>query len=327
MSKKRKKPSWGAFPLMGAIPTGTVIQKGDPTADEKLREYRKRYDAAQKELAEAPIRKAEAELTQTIRELDKHARSFWSQQPIEAIIPKLYTEASKDFGLSGVPDTQGQYTMDELKQSVASWTDNEMAKTGYEITSEAAGQKFVRYLLAQAFHGKDVRSSITACFLRLVEMGAFVDGDLTYDPSKAPRPVEAPAPKANLDELLNTVSAESTEGRKKLIEAVTDAAITGEFRACWQAFVTSIYENFGHVFTEQEKKLIYDTMIRRNRNFNRPADYDEIRVALAQSNNLPPHLVYPSERLALDVESADMSDWNVRREFARRTRELADQAN
>jgi hypothetical protein len=327
MSRKKKKQSWGAFPLMGAIPTGTVAQKGDSTAGESLKDFRKRYDAEQCELAQAPIKRAEAEFTQTMRELNKHARDFWGRT-FEAIIPQLYSDLSKDFVLS-LPDTQDEYRLDELKAAVNTWLDTMLPKTGYDFISEVAGKKFCHYILAQAFHGKDVRSSaaIQACFERLLQLDAFQPGELSFDPAKAPRPVEASPARQNMDELLNTVSGESTEGRKRLVEAVTDAAITGEFRACWQAFVSSIYENFIHVFTEQEKKLIYDTMIRRNKNFNRPADYDSVRVALVQSGNLPKHLLYPAEKLALEVENADMNDRNVRQEFARRTRELADQAS
>jgi len=64
-------------------------------------------------------------------------------------------------------------------------------------------------------------------------------------------------------------------------------------------------------------------MTRRNKKFKRPADYDEVRVALVQVGSLPQHLLYPSEKLAIDVESADLNDREVRREFARRTHLLA----
>jgi hypothetical protein len=151
----------------------------------------------------------------------------------------------------------------------------------------------------------------------------FTTSDVTV-----PEPVQSsgPEPEPSLDHLLATVSAESTEGRKQLIAAVAEAAITGEFRACWQAFVTSIHENFGHLLTELEKQAVYNTMLRRNMSLSRPADYDAVRVALVQAGTLPKNLVYPAERLSLDLENADLNDRDVRREFARRTHQLADQS-
>jgi hypothetical protein len=320
MSRKKKKPSWGAFPLMGAIPTGTVIQKGDPTAGESLKDFRKRYDAETEAARQAPIRQAEAEMTKSLSELQQVTKGFYSGQ-LDDIEANINSERAKDI-LFTPPLLKGRFLGEDIQAAFIEFIEKGLPKTGYGLSADGM-RRVALYCIGQRNHA-DVSNAnaIGLAFERLLALSVFQPGEV--DPAKAPRPVDAPAPKVNLDELLETVSADSTEGRKKLIEAVTDAAITGEFRACWQAFVTSIYENFGHVFTEQEKKLIYDTMIRRNRNFNRPADYDEIRVALVQSKNLPPHLVYPAERLSLDLENADLNDHSVRQEFARRTRELAE---
>ena len=57
----------------------------------------------------------------------------------------------------------------------------------------------------------------------------------------------------------------------------------------------------------------------------RPKDYDTVRVALARTGELPSHLIYPSEQIQIDLETADLSKPEVRREFNRRERQLQEQ--
>ena len=75
------------------------------------------------------------------------------------------------------------------------------------------------------------------------------------------------------------------------------------------------------MLTPIQRQTFYDTMLRRGMNFHRPKDYDTVRVALAKSGDLP-NLLYPSERLELEMEMSDLNDRDVRRQFAQRSREL-----
>jgi hypothetical protein len=300
MSKKKHKQQHS--PTYSDVPLSPVPRLGDPTADEKLREYRKRYDAAQKELAEAPIKKAEAELTQTIRELDKHARCFWPQS-IEAIIPRLYTEASQDFGLSGVPDATEQNTPDDLKAAIASWFDRVLPTMAYGFVNENAAQKFGYYLSAAAYHMKDVRSpaAITACFLRLVEIEAFKPGELSFDPSKAPRKQPAPAPKPTLADI-EKLSAESTEGRRKVLAIVEDLASSqaADMASQW---LLSLKTNFNFVPNDDQIKQIVGWFQKNGKNWLSPRSYDEARRWAVSAYIFPENLLTSDEALCKSLEA------------------------
>jgi hypothetical protein len=166
--------------------------------------------------------------------------------------------------------------------------------------------------------------SFTKAFDYIESLGAFNDTDRTV-PAQAPveQPAIQPTAEPTLDELLETTSSETREGRAKLRDAVQRAAVHGEYHATWSAFEASLFQNFGgFVLTPIQKQTFYDTMLRRGMNFHRPKDYDAVRVALCKSGDLPSGLLYPSERLELEMEMSDLNDRNVRRQFAQRSREL-----
>jgi hypothetical protein len=265
------------------------------------------------EAREAPVKAAIAQLSQTMLELRAAQRDALFKIPSEDL--SAVTTAAP----ANIPGT-----VEELRSQIKSAFSVaiiELSRVGI-IVHDSGTEK----MQAVSRLNLDVDWRIAENWQKLYEvmstggLAVFTDGDVTV-----PQPVaeETPAPKPTLDELLATVSAESTEGRKKLVEAVTDSVLTGEFRVCWSAFINSIGQNFHYTLTEAEKKLFFDTMTRRNKNFKRPADYDEVRVALVQVGSLPNNLLYPAEKLALDVENADLNDRVVRREFARRTHLLA----
>jgi hypothetical protein len=309
--KKRKRQSWGAVPLMGAIPTGDIKIKNPAYEDSKslIARLRREEDVAR----QAPVTAAINALSQTMLQLRAAKADALFKIPSEDL--SAVTTAAP----ANIPGT-----VEELRaqiKSAFSVAIIELSRAGI-IVHDSGKEK----MWAVSRLNLDVDWRIADNWQKLYEVMApgglavFADEDVTV-----PQPVEEPPvePQPTLDELLETISAESTDGRKKLVEAVTDSVLTGEFRTCWQAFIESIAQNFGYVFTEAEKKLIYDTMVRRNLSFKLPKHYDLVRVALTQAGSLPQNLLYPAERLALEVESADLNDREVRREFARRTHLLA----
>lgn len=312
MTKKRKRPSWGAMPLMGAIPTATGPIKIKNAEYEDSKTLIARLQREEAEAREAPVTAAINELSKTMVQLRAAKADALFKIPSEDLA--AVTTATPD-NVAG--------SVGEIRAQIKTAFDDALAQLAQSgVTLHDSGTDKMR---AVSRLNVNVDWRETANWLRLydvmMDLVVFTESDAT-----TPQPIveETPAePKPTLDELLETVSAESTEGRKRLIEAVTDDVLTGEFRVCWSAFIASITQNFGYVLTEAEKKLFFDTMTRRNKNFKRPADYDEVRVALVQVGSLPQHLLYPAERLALDVENADLNDREVRREFARRTHLLA----
>jgi hypothetical protein len=309
MSKKRKRPSWGAFPVAGAIPTGETKIKNAEYEDSRTLISRLRRE--EEEARQAPVTAAINALSQTMLELRVAQADALFKIPSEELA--AMTTASPE-------NIEG--TVDELRSQIRAAFDAakaELAQRG--VTLHDSGKSKMQAVSRLNLNVEwRVPSNWIKLYEHMTDLNVFAGEDVTV-----PQPVveETPLPKQSLDELLQTVSAETTEGRKKLVEAVTDSVLTGEFRACWQAFLASISENFGYVFTEAEKKLIYDTMVRRNLSLKLPKHYDLVRVALTQAGSLPQHLLYPAERLALDVETADLNDREIRREFARRTHLLA----
>ncbi len=176
--------------------------------------------------------------------------------------------------------------------------------------------------------------SFTKAFDYIEFLRAWNDTDRTI-PVQTPveQPVTQPTAEQTLDELLETTSSETREGRAKIRDAVQRAAVHGEYHATWSAFEASLYENFsptpenvaqghkGFVMTPIQKQTFYDTMLRRGMNFHRPKDYDTVRVALCKSGDLPA-LLYPTERLEIEMEMSNLNDREVRRQFAQRSREL-----
>jgi hypothetical protein len=297
MSRKKKKPSWGAFPVMGAIKTGEVkIRNTNAPKDESLREFLASEARAQR-------------LT---------VKAFWGrpQSDLVRVTLKNLPESAADAGLSV---EQGTCTDDASGVAHEQWTSTAPAEL-----NEEGHRRLLRYGITQLRFGKNMStvSAWQACHDRLVACDCYGGDDELANQPKRP---ESPASKATtLDSILNSNNGETTEGRKAMIEAVKDTLIHRDYRNCWAGFANSLYENFnGFMLTERQKETFYNTMLRRNLSLNRPADYDVCRVALVRSGGLPSHLLYPAEKLALEVEDADMNDRNVRQEFARQTRLLA----
>jgi hypothetical protein len=296
MSRKKKKPSWGAFPVMGAIKTGEV----------KIRNTNVPQTRAEF-LAEEARRDEEQRLK---------VQAFWGrpQSDLVRVTLKNLPESAADEGLNV---EQGPCSDDASGTAHEQWT-----VTAPSGLNEEGHRRLLRYGITQLRFGKNMGtvSAWQACHDRLVTCDCY--GDELANQSKRQ---ESPKP-TTLDNILNSNNGETTEGRKRMVEAVTDSLIHRDFANCWAGFANSLYENFnGFMLTERQKQTFYDTMVRRNLNLNRPADYDLVRVALCRSGDLPSHLLYPAEKLALEVEDADMNDFNVRQAFARRTRLLATQ--
>jgi hypothetical protein len=151
-------------------------------------------------------------------------------------------------------------------------------------------------------------------------LGAFSDADRTI--TQQPQPVQ-PVQEKKLT--LDDISLSTREGERLGKEIAFDE-VTDQWAVTFRAFTDSLYRNFnGFILTDTQRRVFYDTMLRRGMDFTKPKDYDTVRVALVKSGDLPSHLLYPAEILDRDMESADLSNREVRQEFARRSRQLTQQ--
>jgi hypothetical protein len=211
--------------------------------------------------------------------------------------------------------------------------DDTVFQHGYTL-SQTSRSRLGLYVASQVKAGVVIdEETLGVIFRRTCELNIYANDDGTEFNDNALRPepkVKQPVAKPvestepTFDELLATTSGETREGRAKLREAAFREMVNGEYHATWSAFEASLYENFGgFVLTPKQRQAFYDTMIRRGMNFHRPKDYDRVRIALTQSGDLPPGLLYPQERLEFEMEMSNLNDREVRRQFAQRSRELA----
>jgi hypothetical protein len=312
MSKKKQRIT---LANLAQVPLTPVVNK---TGFETLKEFTARLEREK----EAPIKEAIEVQRQAFLKLRKLASEFWSR-PVGELQLGIYQDSARDVTFTPPPPVREQYSREDLIAACDKWYADSFSKSGFNLNPDGV-LRLCCFGESQARAGCDFSQPLgwQAAFDHLKDnLHAFGD---ELDSSRVPQPVETPEvqPQPTLDELLETTSGESAAGRKKLIDAVTEDLSNGEYRACWSAFVTSIYDNFRYVLNDREKRLIYDTLLRRGR-LNSPRDYDAVRVNLVQAGSLPSHLLYPAEKLAIDVESADLNDREVRREFARRTYLLA----
>jgi hypothetical protein len=286
--------------------------------EEAAREARE--NAAKEEEISRPLREA-------ARESSERVRLYWTNTSLTDL---------KINGLDMTPnDMAGDYALgprETKKAEVAAYREFKanLESRGCTLTQEAA-DRLGGYLTSLAYHRgvslTSVKNWETALHRLHVELDVFPPDSVTgyRDPNEQSRPTQ-PAKTPTVDELLEAENGNTYEGRKRMLDAVQKAAIYGDYARTWAMFVSSLAQNFernGEPFklTAEEEKVFYDTMVRRGMNFNHPPDYDRVRVALSKSGDLP-NLLYPAERLDLEMEVSDLSDRSVRREFAQRSRAL-----
>lgn len=289
---------------LGRLETVPVPERGDATAGESLAQFRRRYDAEQETARQAPITAAIEGQSQAVRGLNAHAKSFW-QQSLDAIIPKLYTELSRDAVLS-LPITRDQYETGDIRKSFDVWTATILPKTGYTLTGEGeAGSKMVRYLLAQAYHGQDVSTpaAIQTCFERLLELEALSDGT-TFDPAKAPHKAPAPEPKVDLEAL--NISGNSEHER--LARKTVTEQMYAEGSPLHHEWLTSLYEGFdGFRPTEADLDYIYNFAFPRNNlSYVDRRSFDFIRRHMCAIGKWDSNrLLTADEKLCAEIDALD----------------------
>src|SRR5882762_7462071 len=316
MSRKRKVTSPLGLGEISATPV--KMAEGYETRRqfyERLEREEKAAAARAKEAEEAPLKAAQREYSKNLVALRK------AQAEALFINPSEYLTENCTHLPEDINSTPEQVTKD-IREAFDTLR-LELSERG--VTINPVGMEKIRRVV-------ELNSSIDitkvenwrVLYSHLDDLNVFTDRDRTVIESK---PVVQPKPseKPSLDRLLETVSGETREGRALLAEAVMETAIAEEYRPCWQAFTESLYRNFnGFVLSEPQRRLFYDTMVKWNCNFNRPKDFDRVRVAMCKNGDLP-GLLYESEKLDIEMEKADLNNLEVRREFARRSRQLTEQ--
>lgn len=313
-------------------PTVPIVTKNG--AYEENKPLRRRLQKEEQEARDKadPLKQAERQFSRVLQHARQQASEYWRQLLDEIRKTWSTSEAATDMTFS-VELTRDSFSSEDAENAFNAFFYERLPKTPYAFRLSEDGQKcdgaarLVLYGMAQAKAGRDM-SNVAAwesAFEHMREvLKAFAAEEVIVDESKLPKPVER---KPSLDEILEAEDGESASGRRRMIAAVENDFLDNNFRNCWLGFTNSLYERFGYVLTEKEKKTFIEAMFRLNMNLNRPADYDKIRVALVKSGELGkgyPHLCYPSEILEAEIENADLNDYEVRRSIAQRTRQLSE---
>jgi hypothetical protein len=296
-------------------------------SDETRQEFYAREEREARERAEAPHRKIveenQAILSAELAKNNPKVAKFYGL-PIAGIEDYIRMDmAPADF--RGLPMTETRISNQEFDTKLTAFVENLPAR-GVTLSGDSA-RRFALYCYVQSEAGTILDdASLTEMLRRTIDLGIYgagVAGRLTKPRATASQQPATESKPETFDDLANKLSTQSDAGNKALKSAAVDAALTGEVRATWAAFEESLYRNFnGFKLTRKQGELILKVMHERSLNMLKPSDYDQVRVSLARTGELPSHLIYPHEQLAIDMETADLSKPEVRREFNRRERQL-----
>jgi hypothetical protein len=297
--------------------------------------------ASLKKLAEeeaAPVNATLAELqknTLALRaEITKCVQEFWAL-PLNTIAQQLGEfENGKPVGFSiskitaqvGAVDDTLNLPMVEtraIKGEIAAYKtflQRLVAERGMTLSRHGGIERLATFadVLAIA-SGIDLTIQATwdVLFDRLLTLNCFAESELGYDESLItvykPAPVAEPVAEVPFD--LEATNLSSREG-EKLAKAWLSVQYYGvEAAELFTLWINSLSSNFGYVPEERAKRAVVKFFQVHNLNFKDRRSYDRVRVALVKNGVFPSHCLTEDEVLAARLESSDLSDRNVVREF------------
>jgi hypothetical protein len=312
----------------------TVAVDSKPQPRYGLKQFTAQYDAEQAEIAQRPIRKAQAEIKaiedetiQTLRELNANVRDYWSQ-PLNVRLATSDRAVVDTIGEyeSGVPVTrvEAKQVQNDFFEGLAG---NDVTLT-YDASVTLGGffqtlvtRRRVAYTLA----------NLAEALHRLVDLGVFVEGhDVTgfakyaRKPVPKPAPVVAPTPKPSIENLRIEHREENQQIRQIIGDEWSD-----EFAKIFILWTKSLRDKWGYVFPVNELGPKVAEYIKKHKlnTVARPT-YDRIRVVFSRlglfrnSAGQVLDLRLPDEVLADQIEESDLSDYRVRQDLNYRAQEL-----
>jgi hypothetical protein len=333
MAKKRKQ-SWGAFPVMASVPTGKVKIKNpdylEPAAlKAKLRreeaDENARSEAAAAEKFMVPVRAGEEELNHALREQAARVKKFFSL-PIQAMADIGGVEFAPNDLIGDYPIQEGPK---DGKADAAAYRrcKENLASAGCTLSTDG-WNRLGTYLAVLHYHRNINVASVDSWAIgleRLFTLGVFQDGEITGYVPATHEPVDTPAPEpdpqATLDKLLETTSAESYEGRKKLVDAVS-ALASSEFAPLADEWIRHLGSTHGIYPTESDMTKIVNFFQRNNLYWGDRRSFDKARrYMILVEKSWPISALSESERLGLEIENSDINNYDTRRELTHKIKQ------
>jgi hypothetical protein len=151
-------------------------------------------------------------------------------------------------------------------------------------------------------------------FLLMQECDCFQAGDIIDLRVNEPINPINPVPAEGQDELesLNVDIPEERVRAKQILEAEWLGKQTAGIFAEWQAH---LYKEFGVTLSEPQQRAAIDYFPANNLSFLSGKAWDECRRAMVARRVFPDTCLTADEQLCLEMENADLSDYDTRRRF------------
>jgi hypothetical protein len=290
---KRRKQRTTVYDL-GRVPLTPVENK---SGWESAAEMKARWEREEREAKERPIREAIQKLEVTSRHLNRVLAQYWSR-PIAELAKTYQTDVGKDFGF--VTDaTVESYDLSQAQAGFSDFFDNLLPQTEYTLNRDGA-TRVVFYGICHAVQGADMTSakSWNEAFLRLIQLNAFGNDELTIDPDKVKVvPVVPSVEKPVLSE------------RHQI-----EADMLDEMAPIAQSWLASLKDRWDFIPSTSDLKLIFGTntqsrileerglFFKLGLNPLRVQDYTKIRRYMVTKSYWPQELRTVDEILSDEIE-------------------------
>jgi len=268
MSNKKRKRL--ISPTFSNVPSGEVVQKGDPTGNLSIAELRRRDNREQKELAKAEIKKAEAELNDTLIQLRAAQRDALFKIPSEELAA-VTTQLPEH--VTG--------SVDEIRSQVKGAFHTviiELSRSGVTL-HDSGRDKMVVVSRLNLIVDWRVATNWRKLYEHMSSLNVFTDEDVT-----AQKPVVVEAPKPTIGDLEKINIGAGTESER-------------------------LYSDYGFVPTAAQHKYVMDWFARQVQGANPMilSSWDAARRSAVSVGVFPNHMLTPREQASLDLENLNLA--------------------
>jgi hypothetical protein len=311
--KKRNKLA-GVASLYGSNIKSVDV---DPEPEkETLATFTAKYNAEQEAKRLAPIRAAEEQMNQTMRALRNEKRIAILIVPSEDL-----SEMCAKFSEEGTPNATA--LLAQVKYAFNQFT--EQLKTEGITFTPAVNSKLEKVCKLNSDLDWTSSTVIRQVFDYCDSLGLWTESEVIR-----PKAPAAPHQQKSFGlEDIESLDTTTSEGRSAAESLVNEFFYSREVGPIWQSWLDFMKREYHFVPNEAQSRKIIDWFTRnRGKSFLNLKHWDECRVSLREVLGNSPRTGLPmltrAEQLSIDIQSVDMDNPDVRREFTRRTKDIID---
>jgi hypothetical protein len=290
MSNKKRKRL--ISPTLSNVPLVEPKVVGDPTGNESLAEFRRRYNREQKQQSEAAIQQSVAELTDTMIQLRAAKREALFKVPSEELAAVT----------SQVPEyVEG--SVDEVRSQIKSALHTvimELSRSGVTLRDSGRDKMVVVSRLNLTVDWR-VAANWRKLYEHMSGLNVFTDEDVT-----APKPVVVEeAPKPTIGDLEKINIGAGTESERRARYLVTDL-MAAEIQPIANRWYEHLYSDYGFVPTAAQHKYVMDWFA-QGANPMILSSWDAARRSAVSVGVFPNHMLTSREQASLDLENLNLA--------------------